>query len=342
VSTTSPPSNRSGSPTAAGPSTAPRAEGAGLDETQVDGGASPAPDPRSPRVSIGLLVWNGERFLQQGLESLLNQSFEDFELIISDNGSTDATEAISREYMSRDRRIRYYRNERNIGLQANTEKVLDLATAPYFMWACHDDRWDRSYLAKLVDQLDHGGSLVLAGSNAASIDENGTLRTFYDNQGIYAPGSTYARARRLIAAHPQGGHAFLLLGLLRTQVAQRMGLASYETIRIHNRGKYAWDKRALFRLVFEGDFYVSNETLFFHRDTNDEWWDTRRTTPRTISSQLRRAVLHSLDLHDYFASLRGTVLASRLSAGQKVSLVALSGLQELRYLGAYYLSHLRP
>ena len=158
----------------------------------------------------------------------------------------------AREYVSRDRRIRYHRNEHNIGLQANTEKVLSLATAPYFMWACHDDRWDRSYLAKLVDQLDHGSSIVLAGSNAASIDENGTLRTFYDNRGVFAPGSTYARARRLIRAHPQGGHAFLLLGVLRTDVAQRMGLATYEEVRINNRGKYAWDKRALFRLRVRG------------------------------------------------------------------------------------------
>ncbi len=294
--------------------------------------------PASPKVSIGLPVWNGEDFLQDALDSLLAQSFEDFELIIADNDSTDRTEAICREYASHDKRIRYYRNEHNIGLQANTQKVLDLATAAYFMWACHDDLWDRSYLAKMVDQLDHSDSLVLAGSNAASIDGTGSVRQLYDNRSYYPQRSTHARARRLISAHPKGGHATIIVAVLRTQVAKRMRLASFDTVRVHNRGKYAWDKRALFRLLFEGDFYVSDETLYFHRDASADWRSRIGTARGTVPAQLRRAILHSLDLHGYFDSLRATVLASRLSAGQKVSLVAVSLVQEVRYLAAYYWS----
>lgn len=294
------------------------------------------------RVSIGLPVWNGEDFIGQALDSLLTQSFSDFELIIADNASTDGTEAICRSYAAADPRIRYYRNAQNIGLQANTQKVLDLATAPYFMWACHDDLWDSSYVAKLVQELDGSDSLVLAGSNAASIDENGTLRNFYDNCAVYAPASTYALARRLICAHPQGGHATLIVSVMRTRVAKQLGLASFGGIRVHNRGKYAWDKRAIFRLAFEGGFHVSNETLYFHRDVNDAWWDSSGASSGTPFAMLRRAVGHSRDLHSYFDSLRATVLASRLSPREKVSLVAVSMVQELRYLGGYYASRLNP
>ena len=72
-----------------------------------------------PRVSIGMPVWNGGRYIRAGLESLLGQTFGDLELIISDNASTDATQAICEEYAKRDSRVRYHRNARNIGLQAN-------------------------------------------------------------------------------------------------------------------------------------------------------------------------------------------------------------------------------
>jgi glycosyltransferase involved in cell wall biosynthesis len=293
-----------------------------------------------PRVSIGLPVWNGEDFLPKALDSLLGQTFSDFELIISDNASTDATQAICLAYGERERRIRYYRNETNLGLQANTQKVLDLATAPLFMWACHDDEWDPTYLAKMVEQLDRDSSLVLAGSNAASIDERGTLRTFYDIHRVYVLDADYERARRMISEHPQGGHAFLIVAVMRTHVAQRLSLADFNAISNLNRGKYAWDKRALFRLLFEGRFWVSNETMYYHRDVNDAWWGRRRPADTSLRAKLHRATQHSLDLHDYFGTLRRIVLGSRLTPGQKTSLVAISGLQEIRYLVAFYVARL--
>lgn len=295
----------------------------------------------SPRVSIGLPVWNGEQFLPEALDSLLGQSFEDFELIVADNASTDRTEAICRDYAGRDRRIRYYRNGRNIGLQANTQKVLDLATAPYFMWACHDDVWDRSYLAKMVHQLDHEDSTVLAASNAASIDENGRVRRNFDHRDVYSPTSNHDRARRLISARPGGAHSWIIVGVLRTETAQRLRLASFDSIRLHNRGRFAWDKQAIFRLVFEGNFYISADTLYFHRDESSDFPSTTEPIKGTVRARLRRAALHGADLHGYFDALRATVLASRLSTTEKVSLVAVSLVQEVRYLFEYYVSRMR-
>lgn len=92
-----------------------------------------------PTVSIGMPVYNGERDIREALDSLLAQTFDDFELIISDNASTDGTEALCREYVVRDPRIRYIRQPANLGATANFKFVLDEARGEYFMWAACDD-----------------------------------------------------------------------------------------------------------------------------------------------------------------------------------------------------------
>src|ERR1035438_9843576 len=95
--------------------------------------------PPVPRVSIGLPVYNGENYLDPALNSILRQDYSDLELIISDNASTDATGNICREYAAKDPRIRYYRNETNIGASANFNCLVKLARGEYFKWAAHDD-----------------------------------------------------------------------------------------------------------------------------------------------------------------------------------------------------------
>jgi len=96
-------------------------------------------DDGRPLVSIGMPVFNGEQFIPAALDSILGQSFTDFELIVSDNASTDGTECICREYAERDKRIRYLRQPTNIGATANFKFVLDEARGEYFMWAACDD-----------------------------------------------------------------------------------------------------------------------------------------------------------------------------------------------------------
>lgn len=91
-----------------------------------------------PFVSIGMPVYNGERYIRQALDSLLAQTFTDYEIVVSDNASTDATGVICREYEKRDSRIRYVRQPKNLGAARNFKYVLDQATG-YFMWAACDD-----------------------------------------------------------------------------------------------------------------------------------------------------------------------------------------------------------
>lgn len=115
-----------------------------------------------PRVSIGMPVYNGQRYIGKTIESLLRQTFQDFELIISDNASTDGTQTVCREYEAADSRIRYHRNSENLGAQANYNAVFLQARAPYFKWASSNDLCEPRFLETCVQQLDEHSDAVLA------------------------------------------------------------------------------------------------------------------------------------------------------------------------------------
>ena len=135
-------------------------------------------EARVPRVSIGMPVYNEERFIRAALDSLLAQTFQDFELIISDNASSDATFRIAQEYAGRDPRIVVHRNERNLGAVANFGRVLALARAPYFMWAAADDRWARDFISALFDELEcHPEAGVAMTAVERLSDDGGTMDT---------------------------------------------------------------------------------------------------------------------------------------------------------------------
>jgi glycosyltransferase involved in cell wall biosynthesis len=108
----------------------------------------------APTVSVGMPVYNGELFIREAVDSILAQTFGEFELIIADNASTDATEAICREYAARDARIRYVRHSENRGPAFNFQYVLDAAIGKYFMWAAVDDRREREFLRMATEILD--------------------------------------------------------------------------------------------------------------------------------------------------------------------------------------------
>lgn len=132
-------------------------------------------------ISIGLPIYNGEKFLKEAIDSILNQTFEDFELIISDNASTDNTEAICREYAAKDSRIRYYRNQQNLGAAKNYNNVFELSKSKFFKWANHDDIHAPEFLEKCLNALEQNSSAVLAFPKSILIDEHGehTDRLFY-------------------------------------------------------------------------------------------------------------------------------------------------------------------
>jgi glycosyltransferase involved in cell wall biosynthesis len=132
-----------------------------------------------PPLSIGMPVYNAERFVEQGIRSILNQTVTDFELILSDNASTDRTAEICRDFASQDRRIRFYKSEFNKGGGWNHNRVLELARGRYFKWQSNDDLCDPSMVEKCIDALERDPSAVLAHPETTIIDQNGGIIEHY-------------------------------------------------------------------------------------------------------------------------------------------------------------------
>lgn len=136
---------------------------------------------RRPRVSIGLPVYNGERYVAQAIDAILAQTFADFELIICDNASQDRTEEICRAYPGRDARVRYHRAEKNLGAAANYRWAFELARGEYFKWATYDDLCGPEYVARCVSVLDRDPSVILAYCKTRLIDEHGQVISEYED-----------------------------------------------------------------------------------------------------------------------------------------------------------------
>ena len=157
-----------------------------------------------PRVSIGMPVYNGGRYLEEALQSVLSQSYEDFDVVISDNASTDDTEEICRTYARSDERIRYFRLRQNYGIIYNFNNVFRLSTGKYFKWAASDDVCGPDYLLKAVQVLEEDPSVVLVWATAVGIDERGQqVPMRYEVSDLNSPNSVYSpdptvRFRRLL------------------------------------------------------------------------------------------------------------------------------------------------
>ncbi len=210
----------------------------------------------SPRVSIGLPVYNGANYVGEAIESLLNQTFTDFELIICDNASTDRTEEICRAYAQRDARIRYYRNPVNIGAAGNYNRTLELSRGEYFKWAAHDDLCLPTFLEKCVAVLDQDPTVVVAYPRTAVIDSQGRV-LYYDNFKLAtdAPSAAKRYATLINVNHRLHGVPEIF-GLMRAS-ALKMAVP---------HGAYARaDSVMLVRLSLLGRFFEVPEYLFFSR-----------------------------------------------------------------------------
>lgn len=210
----------------------------------------------APRLSIGLPVYNGENFLRCALDSILGQTFSDFELIIADNASTDATPEICCEYAARDRRIRYSRNPENLGATRNYNLVFELASAPYFKWAAHDDVLAPTFLEECVAVLDADPTVILCHSKAARIDEQGEYIGAYGSKMNFDQATPHERYHDLIFVHHPCTAVF---GVVRREAMLKTGLI----------GNYVGSDRTLLaELGLLGRIYEIPEHLFYRRDHN--------------------------------------------------------------------------
>ncbi|MBK6350393.1 MAG: glycosyltransferase family 2 protein [Proteobacteria bacterium] len=126
-----------------------------------------------PTVSLGIPVYNGERYVGEAIRSALGQSLDDIEIVISDNASTDGTERICREFVAADPRVHYFRNTSNVGAHPNFNLAFDRSRGRYFKWLAHDDLLHPEYLKQCVAVLDADPSVALCQTDLACIDESG-------------------------------------------------------------------------------------------------------------------------------------------------------------------------
>jgi glycosyltransferase involved in cell wall biosynthesis len=220
----------------------------------------------SPKVTIGLPVFNGEKYLSHAIDSVLSQTFTDFELIVSDNASTDRTEEICKAYAAKDKRIRYYRNERNLGAVGNINRIMKLATGEYFQWFCYDDIMASTYIERSTAILERDPTIVLCHCRNLMLDEQGRITRDPERETIFNPSaktnfeSSLPQERfREVLLGEQYEFSYLvgfLFGLIRTVSLRRIG--PVPAFIDHDRAYLA-------KLSLAGRFYELPDRLFFVR-----------------------------------------------------------------------------
>ncbi len=219
----------------------------------------------TPKVSIGLPVYNGETFLRETLDSILAQTFEDFELVISDNASTDSTPAICEEYAARDSRIRYVQQPENLGASRNYNIAFELSRGEYFKWAASDDLIAPEFLERAVGILDRNPNVVLCYSLAQSI--NGDGEVIREHAATHY--ASHPSAQKRFSEFVRIPHPFVpVFGLMRREVLAKTRLI----------GPYAGSDRPLIsELSLLGQFYEIPEYLFFYRNHKNQSWQHKKT-----------------------------------------------------------------
>lgn len=209
-----------------------------------------------PLVSVGVPLYNAERYLRLALDSLLAQDYQNFELLISDNASTDGTQAICLEYAARDSRIRYFRNEVNIGAAKNFDRLLELASGKYFMWSAHDDLRAPNYTSECVAVLESNPSAVCCFTPTVFIDEDGQVVEPGYMQGhplFGLPEHTLRERVRYLLSY-SGWYSFY--ALMRTEALKRTSAM---------QNLIGLDLLVLFELSLMGPLVKIPQPLFFYR-----------------------------------------------------------------------------
>ena len=287
---------------------------------------------RSPRLSVGLPVYNGEEYVAESLDALLGQSFEDFELVISDNASTDATGDICRRYAEQDSRVRYIRQPRNIGLAPNHNFVFQQSRGELFKWAAADDLYGRDLLQRCVQALDEHPEVVLAHAWEAAIDASGQLTQSFEyplathspsaperfrsilfgSSGLFE--SSDPAVRGFVRVENRGIlRACDEYGVIRADVMRHVApLASYH----HS------DRVFVCELALHGPFHMTPEWLYFRRDFPDRTYNRAPTVRQRCavmdparSSRLRHPTPRLLA--EYFWGYVAAIRHAPLSAAER-------------------------
>ncbi len=211
---------------------------------------------KSPLVSIGLPVFNGENFIKQAIDSILEQTFTDFELIIVDNASSDKTQQICQEYERKDKRVHYYRNRINFGAVENYNRAVGYSKGEYFKWAAHDDILLPDFLSECVKVLESNPCVALCHTKTRCIDADGILLNIYKYTVKFDFNKPHQRFGEFILKRYIDDSWLFIFGLMRTNLLKKTSL----------QGKYVGsDMNFLAEISLLGQLYTIPKVLFLRR-----------------------------------------------------------------------------
>jgi glycosyltransferase involved in cell wall biosynthesis len=266
---------------------------------------APGADRPAPRVSIGMPVYDSERFLPAAIDSLLTQTYSDFELIICDNASNDRSLAICRDYAARDARIRVLQNQTNLGANPNYRKVAQAARGEFFKWASANDTIAPNFIECCVAALEHQPAAVLAFGRTVLFSTEPTSGTEYDDRMELQDDDAFDRYRRCIQELRLNN---VINGLIRTSALRRTPLMP---------DYHSSDNVVLAYLALAGKFARVQETRFYRR------MDHESATSLQTDDIVRLHHYPTDRLESFFQSWQlslgylGAILGSRLPMRQR-------------------------
>lgn len=260
-----------------------------------------------PLVSIGLPVYNGEDYLEQAIDSILRQTYPDWELLISDNHSNDTTEEICRQAQARDPRVRYIRQSENLGAAANYDLVVDQTNGPYFKWMAHDDVCQPRFIEVCVDVLEREPSVVLAYPSILDINEKGDLMGPCDADLGFDHADPSVRFRRTMSTPHR---CVPIFGVMRREMlVQTAGHGNFPSS----------DRNLLGEIALYGRLIEVPEPLLLHRE-HDDRFSVRFRTTETQQAWLdpKRSDVRNLPTWRRLISYLRAIRRSRVSTSTKL------------------------
>lgn len=229
---------------------------------------------KKPLISIGMPVYNGEKHINQAIQSILAQTERNFRLIISDNCSTDQTLEICQHYARIDERVSVTSSERNEGPIYNFLNVVKNVNTPYFMWAAHDDVWSEDWIEKLLCL--HDDSTALTFGSVINISEDGT------ELGTYTPKNFRRNSKRsqieFFLEEDTEGKANLIYGIYKTEHVVNLAPRAFGEL------EFADDMLFVFLILQYGDILIAETPKLYKRVTPRVWYwsDLRKIVSRLL------------------------------------------------------------
>jgi len=210
-----------------------------------------------PLITIGIPVYNGEDFIRDCLNSICNQTYENLEIIISDNASDDHTSEICEEFAAKDLRIKYFRNKKNLGAAPNYNKVFELSSGEFFKWQAHDDMIEKDFIEKCANVLLQYKDVSLVYAKRSVIDKLGKKIKDIDDKLFFfddLPSKRFGQFMKRFAKSTE--YCDPIFGLIRTSSLKQTRLfGSFHTS----------DMILLAELLLNGKFFEIDERLFLRR-----------------------------------------------------------------------------